>query len=43
MDLKVELDNILVLIEPRSGMDEFLQLNVQKLFVKNQVFYRDYV
>lgn len=43
MDLQVQIENVLVLIEPRCGMDEYLQLNVQELFVKNQVFYRDYI
>ena len=43
MELITDLENILVLVEPRSGLNEYLQLNIEKIFVKNDCFYRRYI
>lgn len=43
MDLKTNLSNILVVIEPRSGLDEYLQLNVEKITVRNSSIYRPFI
>lgn len=43
MELITDLENILVLVEPRSGLNEYLQLNIEKIFAKNDCFYRPYI
>ena len=50
MELKVDVNNISVFVEPdptqtkfKTGKEEYIQLNIESVAVKNKAAFRDYV